>query len=343
MLGGGWLLTLSRTDRWRFWQSYLAARPEAKGFFPTNAAEQVVERMWRHARAIAAMRDKRALKSNRDFQRLKTDRARVHAVTEIASDDLRVLSNDPATLLRSHRHQPVKISHASLLVEASLAVGKLSIPTAYKRSRTNSWWKRLLSPLRRSRAIATWQTGHALLARGIATARPLVAIQPRPAFGNESYLATEWLQGTLNLHLYMWQLADSEPDQRHRRACQAAESLGRLLGRMHAWHVSHRDLKGCNLVVREHGGQTQSYLIDLEGVRFTGGLSDARRSRDLARLAASMEAHSWLSRSIRLRFLRAYLRELRNGSLPWKPLWHRVARDTIGIINEFHRRGRPVA
>lgn len=343
MLGGGWLLQLSRTDRWRFWQSYLAARPHASQSFPSDAAAQILARMWRHARAIAAMRDKRPLRSNRDFRRVRSDDARAHGVIELKPEHLQALAADPAAPLRRHRNAPVKISHASLLVEASLPLGDQTTAVAYKRSRTNSWWKRLLSPLRRSRAIAGWQTGHALLARGIATARPLAAIQPRTAVGGESYLATAWLAGALNLHLYLWQLAESDPQDRDRRAARAAESLGRLLGRMHAWHVSHRDLKGCNLVVREQSGQTEAYLIDLEGVRFTGGLGDSRRARDLARLAASMEAHSWLTRGVRLRFLRAYLRQLPSARPAWKPLWRRVALETGRFLADFQRRGRPVA
>jgi tRNA A-37 threonylcarbamoyl transferase component Bud32 len=174
---------------------------------------------------------------------------------------------------------------------------------------------------------------------GIATARPLAAVQPQ-RFGGESFLATAWIEGALNLHLYGWELDRRDPRERHLRACQAAASLGSLLARMHSWNISHGDLKGCNLVVSEQADGVSPYLIDLDSVRFLRRLGSSQPARDLARLAASMEAHSWLSRTVRLRFLRAYLQ---GSGRDWKPLWRQIARRTRPILARFEQQGRPVA
>jgi tRNA A-37 threonylcarbamoyl transferase component Bud32 len=341
MLGGAWLERLSRADRWRFWRTYLAERWDAS--FPSGASAEILQRTQAHAHRVAAARDKRCLRSNRDFQRLQTPGVVAHALKEFSPDLLAALAEDPARPLRVHRHEPVKISHASLLVRASLPVGGQAVRVAYKRSRVRSWWKQLLGGLRRSRALAAWHTGHALLARGISTARPLAVVEAKLFQGRgrgESFLATAWIEGALNLHLYGWELAGRDPHGRHRRACQAAESLGRLLGRMHAWRISHGDLKGCNLVVCEQADGVSAHLIDLDSVRFHRRMSPSQPARDLARLAASMEAHPWLSRTVRLRFLRAYLH---GSGRDWKPLWRDIARRTSPILARFQRAGRPVA
>src|SRR5690606_16522826 len=179
----------------------------------------------------------------------QTATARAYAVKDIPSEQLSALLADPRAPLRAFRHEAVKIGHGSLLVKARMRVSEGWVDVAYKRSRTGPWWKRILGVVRRSRAVAAWHTAHALLLRGIATARPLAAIEPRNRWASDSVLITQWIPGALNLHLYGWQLAKQPSPARHRRALQAAEGLGKLVGRLHSWHIAHRDLKGCNLLL----------------------------------------------------------------------------------------------
>lgn len=341
MLGGGWLMRLSRADRWRFWSTYLAQRGDWLVVESAAASEAVMTGMRRHARRVAAARDKRSLKNNRDFRRIRRRGAVAFAVREFPREQLDSLLQDPAAPLRRHRDQPVKLGLGSVVVEARLPLAKQATHVAYKRSRPRTWLKRLLAGLRRNRSLAGWQTGHALLARGIATARPLAAIQPSK-FAADSFLATEWIEGALNLHLLGWQLAADDPQRRHLRACRVAESLGRLIGRMHAWRISHGDLKGCNLVAVDNGERVATYLLDLDSVRFLCRMTPARQANDLARLAASIEAHPWLSRTVRLRFLRAYLAEL-NAGTPWKQLWRQTSQRAVLIVDRFRRVGRSIA
>ncbi len=46
----------------------------------------------------------------------------------------------------------------------------------------------------------------------------------------------------------------------------------------------------------------------------------AMRAADLARLAVSIQAHPWISRTIACRFLRAYQRQIGSTAGGWKPL-----------------------
>jgi tRNA A-37 threonylcarbamoyl transferase component Bud32 len=193
------------------------------------------------------------------------------------------------------------------------------------------------------------------VARRIATARPLAACDTaRPDSSlarhwwsrwlapREGYLAVEWLEVAENLHLWAWQLADRAAADRFRRAAQCAESLGRLLGRMHSRHVSHRDLKGSNLLVADSPDGPRTWLIDTDGVRIRAHLSARRRAADLARLATSVEAHPWVSRTVRWRFLQAYAAQFPRGSVDPRSLWKAVARRSQRQIARKRRQGKPI-
>jgi tRNA A-37 threonylcarbamoyl transferase component Bud32 len=347
MLFTSTLRQATRTDRWRFWKTYLAARSDLRIPDTRAAATQVVARGQRHARRILSGRDDRCLKSNRDFQRLAAADGLAHAVRDFPAADLQRLLADPARPIHEHRHAPRKLSHSSLVIEARLPLADGPATVAYKRSRDKSWWKAALGRLRAlahlpgGRARRGWQLGHALLERGIATPRPLAMIMPGAGRG-ESFLATAWIDGALDLHQFAWRLAGLPAAERRHRTRQAAASLGKLIGRMHHWRISHRDLKGCNLLLVERPDGVAAWLIDLDAVRIGRWLSADGRARDLARLAASALAHDWLTATDRLRFLRVYLRELDQPG-DWRPLWRDVARRCGTLVRSMRRRGQPLA
>ena len=256
---------------------------------------------------------------------------------------LRRLAEDPDKLLWRYLDSPVKLGHTSLVVKAELPMDDGPLSVCYKRYRPRDWWKAFCGQFRRSRALRGWRLGHALLARGIATARPLAVCQSRRGhFRRSSYLATEWIEGAENLHLWGWRLASCRLSERLRRAAPCAESLGRLVGRMHAWQINHRDLKGSNLLVAEGDRGLRTYLVDTDGARLRRRFSAARQVRDLARLAASIEAHPWVTRTLRCRFLRTYVRQLPQDQVDWKTLWREVAAASRRMVRRKRRRREPV-
>jgi tRNA A-37 threonylcarbamoyl transferase component Bud32 len=111
---------------------------------------------------------------------------------------------------------------------------------------------------------------------------------------------------------------------------------------MHACGISHGDLKASNVLVVERGGEIETRLIDAEDVRIARRLTARRRLRDLARLATSIEAHPWVTRSILCRFLRSYLRQQGSDALAWKRVWRAVARRRRRLIDRKRRRGGQV-
>ena len=273
---------------------------------------------------------------------LRTAAGTAYGTPELPQRQLGRLLENPEDLLWRNLAQPVKISHDSLLVEAELPLPQRVVRMAYKQYRPRNGWKAFWGLFRRSRALEAWRLGQALLTRGIPTAPPVAAFQPAGwRWRGTSYLATEWIEGAENLHLFGWRLNACPMDERLRLAAVCAKSLGRLLGRMHAAGVSHRDLKGANLLVVERRAEVATYLVDLDGVRVRRNLGAARRARDLARLAAGLEAHRWITCAVCCRFLRAYAAEF-SCNIEWKPLWRAIAARSLRIVRRKRCRGQQV-
>jgi tRNA A-37 threonylcarbamoyl transferase component Bud32 len=278
-----------------------------------------------------------------EYTVLHTAAGTVYAAASLSPTLLAEILQQPDALLWQYIDRPVKLSHESLLVEAELPTADGPIRVAYKKYRPRGWWKSVCDWLRPSRARRGWSLAHALLARQIDTPRPLAVFEPRDGwFFRSSCLATEWVADSENLHLYGWRLAGYPMPKRLRAASRCAVSLGRLIGRMHAAHVCHRDLKAANLLAVERQGDVAVYLVDVDGARIGRSPSSRRRAADLARLAAALEAHSWVTPSICCRFLRAYAAEFPPGAIVWKSLWRDVARRTKSYVQRKRGRGEQV-
>jgi len=161
-----------------------------------------------------------------------------------------------------------------------------------------------------TRATAAFRKGHALLARGIATARPAAAADLwRRGAVADSLLVTEAVDGE---PLSDWLRCGPAPALRRR----LARDLAQMLRRMHDAGFSHRDLKAPNILVSPRGGPglpagrqagVRPVLVDLDGLRQAIRVSAWRRARDLMRLSVSLDEWGVARRTDRLRFLRAYL------------------------------------
>ena len=282
-------------------------------------------------------------RTNREYIALRQPDAQAHGVVDLGRAELDRLLTDPEDLLAGNLDRPVKLGHTKLIVQAELPVHAGPVHLAYARYRYRNGWKAFWGRFRRGRALRGWCSGHALLQREIATPRPIVVAHVhQPTNRPQSYLATEWIEGAENLHLYGWRLAAQTPKDRLRRAALAAESLGELIGRMHAWQIAHGDLKAGNLLIVDREAKPQSYLIDAEDVRIARRLNSGQRVRDLARLATSLQAHPWVTLTILRRFLRAYVRQHPPKTLDWKQLWRDVSRRSRRTIRRKRRLHQPI-
>ena len=252
------------------------------------------------------------------------------------------IANDPHRFIRSAASLPVKISRETLVLQAELPLGQESVIVAVKQYCPHTLWKAAAGLVRRPKAVQNWAKAQFLAARDIATPRPILACLLRDwASFRGNFLVTQWVGGE-NLHLFGWRLAKRPLDARLRIAAECADSLGRLVGRMHAAGAAHRDLKAANLVVVEKDSRLETWLVDLDGLQIGRSVSLARRARDIARLAAGLAAHPWVTRSISRRFLRAYLSAYPGNATDWKPLWRAIAARAAQIVRRKQERGQDV-
>jgi tRNA A-37 threonylcarbamoyl transferase component Bud32 len=254
----------------------------------------------------------------------------------------RRIAADPGRLIRAAAAYPLKISPETLVLRTELPLDGKMVPVVVKQYRPQTCWKALAAMFRESKAAANWSKASLLRAHGVATPQPLLACCERgwPARGR-SFLVSEWLAGE-NLHVFGWRIKKLTSDARHRLAAECADQLGRLIGRMHASGATHRDLKAANLLVVEGEPKLQTWLVDLDGLRFGRQVNFPQQARDLARLAAGLAAHPWVSRTICRRFLRAYCSELTDTTIAWKELWRAIAARATQIIARKRRRGKEV-
>lgn len=129
------------------------------------------------------------------------------------------------------------------------------------------------SPARRG-----WRAGHGLLARGIGAALPLAYLERRRlGVPVRSILVLENVRPARDALAVV-----------HEKPADVLEALLELLVVLHRRSVDHGDLKCTHVFLREGASGLEPVLVDLEGVRFRGRLTEARRLRALAELNASL-------------------------------------------------------
>jgi tRNA A-37 threonylcarbamoyl transferase component Bud32 len=363
VLNRWFVLRSSRADRRRCWLAYFHAYAKenpADASPNSRAAGREIEtrthlsnlRFWR-------ARDQRCLGGNRWFRRLDAGNVVGHAVADLAPEVMAPLFADPDEPFRRPGVVVLKDSPSSTVVEIDLPVGGGVRRVVYKRFAATRWSDPLAAMFRPPPARRSYVLGHGLRLRGLPTPRPLAVLHRRRlGLCAEGYLLAEKVPEAVDLAAHAARL-NGLADRDRRPALHALlDRAARLIADLHDRRLSHRDLKAANLLASparwvvgargaaEIDGPTpaladyQLWLVDLVGVRVRGRLSTARRARDLSRLGVSFLDSPAVSRTDRLRFLRAYLRWGLHGRGNWKEWW-RAIDDAVRVkVRRNRRKGR---
>jgi tRNA A-37 threonylcarbamoyl transferase component Bud32 len=277
-----------------------------------------------YMRTVAARRDRRCLRANRSFRQ-----AVVGAWRVIATSDLAAPVRELAARFAGEPSETAILKRGRTNVVWRSETPGDERPVVVKESRSRRAGRAWVARFWPSKLERAWRIGHALVARGLPTPRPRAWL--RSADGGAERLVVDELPGASTLH--GWIDATRDPSRRRRMAWR----LGALAGRLHAWHFTHRDLKAGNILVS--GGRP--WLVDLDGTALGASPTFRRRTRDLARLESSLRLHPSLSRTERLRGLRAYLRAAEMPEAEWRSWWAAIAAEADAGDRRRAARGRP--
>jgi hypothetical protein len=263
----------------------------------------------------------------------------------------------------------LKDSRSSTVAEFELPTAQGPSRVIYKRFCVTHWSDGWAALVRRSPALRSWQLGHGFRERCLPTARPLLVLHRRKyGLKREAYLLAEKVENAVDLHGFLAQLAPLSESERRARRQWCIAAVARAVRQLHRCRLSHRDLKAANLLVTAAADVADSpyrpetpsspraplssllplpassvWFIDLVGVRLVARLSHRRRVQNLARLNASFHQSPALTRTDRLRFLRAYLVWNLHGRGAWKKWWRAIALATAAKAARNARSGRVLA
>jgi tRNA A-37 threonylcarbamoyl transferase component Bud32 len=348
-------LHAGRTDRLRFWRAYYRARretcdwPAVTGILPRKAAAflagELEERTGKSSAAFWLRRARRCRFNTRHFKRVHGPGVVGHAVADLDSAVLAALLDDPDEPFRRPGIRFLKNSRSSKVVEFDVPVAGRVERAVYKRfevkSRTGPW----LSLLRQTPALRSWAHGHALRERCLSTARPLAVLHRRRAgLLCRGYLLTLKISDAVELPGFLDRRLSLPCRERLAGIRPLIDQIARFVRHMHRRGVSHRDLKGPNLLISqpEQKHPAEVCVIDLVGVTLTRRLRRERRVQNLARLNASVGNHPSLTRTDLVRFLRVYLQWGIKGKSGWKDWWREIAAATRAKQERNARNGRPL-
>ncbi|MCA9041175.1 MAG: phosphotransferase [Planctomycetaceae bacterium] len=256
----------------------------------------------------------------------------------VGSEELEAFLKNPEALFQHSEAVTIKQSPSTLLVKVPVRFPEGEILCGYKKVFRKTWMKRLTDLFRwQDRARHSFEIGQQFLQAGIPTPEPLWVIPPlRWSWNEPAYLGFEWLPGCRDLN---GQLAELTIDQFfgdkaiRKQVYSVVSMLATVLGRMHAAGFCHRDLKFSNLLVDRTTTPVQVYVIDLDGASSHTGNVD-RWLWNLSRFARDALQHNLISRSMRCRFLKDYLRANPTFPITWKVAWKRLGE----LVDKRNRR-----
>ena len=344
----------TRSDRLRFLRHYVAFRDElarraGAGLNIQMDTRTLLEALGRaidrHARGLWAKRDRVAMRDGKYFCRLKTRtgwrghvylRAK-HPDTDSRASRIRLSRtqwrewlDNPLDLIRRDRTGLIKDSHSAYVCRAQLPTSDGPLEVVVKRSRWRTWLKRCAGLVWDSRNLRSWKRGYQLLNRGLPTARPLAVVERRAAgLLLDSICLTEAIPDSKDFDAMLrMDLPKQDRDRLRGLKDQLIRVLVRLVKDLHAKGFAHRDLKAANILIQwdlDGNDPPRLTLIDLDGLSLCRRLSWAERLRPLMRLNVSLDDVKIVTRTDRLRFLKAFLIDPGRSDAGWKDVWRELA------------------
>lgn len=235
---------------------------------------------------------------------LATEASTLWVSRDLKGDPNLSLLADPDRLFASPECEIIKDQRKIKVGRVPVKVAGRTVGIYLKRYNPYSWRYRLGSLFFASAAVRSWIGAHTLLQAGFHTGRPIAAVESR-ALGllAKSFYLSEEVKGKTVDAYWREELLPARERRLDRRGF--LQELAGLFRSLHASGLYHNDLKDANILVRPEQGKPCFYLLDLEGIRSYGRLSESRRVKNLVQLNRTMGRY--LAKSQKLYWLKAYL------------------------------------
>jgi hypothetical protein len=272
------------------------------GTSPDACLERIDGSVRRMVRRRQRSRAKRCLKQSTTFTIDRQPGLLIFRRRDIPRDEIMTMIGAHRETVDRHPQRLLKNSPrtAVSLIGTVGANGRRVCVKSYRHDTGLDSWKRIIRVPKGRRA---WTVGNLLVSRGLCSGKPLAYVERRK-YGIlfEGLYITESVAEDRELDRYLLHRFQDHSGHEWRRFIQA---FGRWVGSLHRAGIYHRDLKTCNILVREEAGKWRFTLIDLEDVAFEAAIGIERIVRNLVQINCSVPKS--ISVGDRLRFLNAYL------------------------------------
>lgn len=262
--------------------------------------EGMVQKM---AKRHQKSRAKRCLKESTSFTIDRRPGQRIFRRRELGKDDLLAILEAHRETVRSRRDRLLKYSPKTIvsMVNHVGAGGHRVCVKEYRYGRLLDRWR---NSFRQPKGKASWVAGNLLFSRGICPLKPLAYAERRNLrILQEAFFVTESPADDMEMDRYLIRRFEKHPRDDLRRFVTEFASW---IGSLHGAGIYHRDLKTCNILVREEAGGWRFSLIDLEDVIREARIGVDRIHRNLVQINCSVPR--FVSYGDRVRFLKGYLR-----------------------------------
>ncbi len=262
-----------------------------------EAEDKIMKRQQEIQRRHEISRSRRCMKNSSQFYQVRFPYLRIAARRDLTVEDIFSFLGDFNTLYREHPENALKNSPESVIFRVDRPG---QIPFCVKWYKKRGGLDDLKEWVRGGRVLRAWKAGNGLAARGIPVATPYAMVKTRQG----GVLLMEAVEG-VELDRLLFQLLLLKGQAVWRLKRNLAEHLGHLMGLLHHKGIFHADMKACNIMVAEEDEFPSVTLMDYDYVRFFDTLPMKLMMKNLVQLNNSIP--SGISRSLRLRFLRAYV------------------------------------
>jgi tRNA A-37 threonylcarbamoyl transferase component Bud32 len=247
-------------------------------------------------------RTKRCLKNSGGFYVVKKDGWRIWARREWEPEELIAAIQEHKNILVDGKESLIKDDHRTAITLFDFMKKRVCI----KEYRYEGILQRFKEIFRRSKAHTGWLMGNGLVVRGITGVNPQALLERiRRGLRREAFLIMETPPGYVELDRYM---VRSFEDSLHGRLKTRAflKALAGFMATLYALRIFHRDLKTCNIMVREERDTWDFCLVDMDDVQLDKVIKHKKILKTLVQLNTSTPL--CIAMRDRIRFLVRYLK-----------------------------------